>query len=413
VKVQVFVGLFVGLFALGALSSRLYERYIAEPIEEAATEEERMFQAVEHLVGGFKALKLDRAKRDDFFENKLFPLVGRIRDLRKEALNRIGENQSIQRALLLSFIGFFFLLNNDATVSAQVMITFLFLRQSAMDVIVSLPFFTEADVASRRMEALQKAVDSQPRQAGPGPSGAGEPPPAFEILEVRDIRFDYTDPQGQSTYSFGPARFEIRRNQITFIIGGNGSGKTTFLKLLLGLYFPLSGSFAADGEKIAMREQCHWFCAIFSDFHLFNGLYGVEAVDEGKLVRLLHEMELSSRTTWRGDRFSNTELSMGQKKRLALVIALMEDKPIYIFDDSFSALDFKTDAALRKALKQKTGDSTVLIVTQRVATVKNADQIIVLDRGRVVGKGKHHELMEGCKTYQEIATSQLSKEELA
>ncbi|MGB5844143.1 MAG: ABC transporter ATP-binding protein, partial [Anaerolineales bacterium] len=97
---------------------------------------------------------------------------------------------------------------------------------------------------------------------------------------------------------------------------------------------------------------------------------------------------------------------------LAIARALVKKPPIYIFDDSFSALDFKTDSALRKALKQKTSDSTVLIVTQRVATVKNADQIIVLDEGRVVGKGKHQELMDSCETYQEIAFSQLSKGEL-
>ena len=90
----------------------------------------------------------------------------------------------------------------------------------------------------------------------------------------------------------------------------------------------------------------------------------------------------------------------------------MKKPSIYIFDDSFSALDFKTDAALRRALREQTSDSSVLIVTQRVATVKNADQIIVLDEGRVVGKGNHQELMGSCETYQEIATSQLSKEEL-
>jgi ATP-binding cassette, subfamily B, multidrug efflux pump len=91
---------------------------------------------------------------------------------------------------------------------------------------------------------------------------------------------------------------------------------------------------------------------------------------------------------------------------------MVKQPPIYIFDDSFSALDFKTDAALRKALKEKTGHSTVLIVTQRVATIKNAEQIVVLDEGKVVGQGSHHELMESCETYREIATSQLSKEEL-
>ena len=108
-----------------------------------------------------------------------------------------------------------------------------------------------------------------------------------------------------------------------------------------------------------------------------------------------------------------TNVSGGQRQRLAIARALVKKPPIYIFDDSFSALDFKTDSTLRRELKRKTGDSTVLIVTQRVATVKNADQIIVLDKGRVVGKGTHHELMKSCETYQEIASSQLSKEELA
>jgi ATP-binding cassette subfamily B protein len=106
-------------------------------------------------------------------------------------------------------------------------------------------------------------------------------------------------------------------------------------------------------------------------------------------------------------------VSGGQKQRLAIARALVKQPPIYIFDDSFSALDFKTDSALRRALKRQTGDSTVLIVTQRVATVMNADQIIVLDEGRIVGKGNHYELLDSCETYQQIASSQLSAEELA
>jgi ATP-binding cassette subfamily B protein len=106
-------------------------------------------------------------------------------------------------------------------------------------------------------------------------------------------------------------------------------------------------------------------------------------------------------------------VSGGQKQRLAIARALVKKAPIYIFDDSFSALDYKTDAALRKALKANTGSSTLLIVTQRIATIKNAEQIIVLDDGRIVGKGTHQELMKGCEVYRGIALSQLSKEELA
>ena len=100
-------------------------------------------------------------------------------------------------------------------------------------------------------------------------------------------------------------------------------------------------------------------------------------------------------------------------QRLAIARALVKNPPIFVFDDSFSALDFKTDAVLRRALKEKTGDSTVLIVAQRVGTIMNADQIIVLDEGRIVGIGKHRELLNSCKTYREIASSQLTKEELA
>ena len=106
-------------------------------------------------------------------------------------------------------------------------------------------------------------------------------------------------------------------------------------------------------------------------------------------------------------------VSGGQKQRLAIARALVKKPPIYIFDDSFSALDFRTDAALRRALKQHTGDSTLLIVTQRIATVKNAEQIIVLEEGQMVGKGTHQELMQTCETYREIALSQLSMEELS
>ena len=108
-----------------------------------------------------------------------------------------------------------------------------------------------------------------------------------------------------------------------------------------------------------------------------------------------------------------TNVSGGQKQRLAIARALVKKPQIYIFDDSFSALDFKTDAKLRRALKDQTSGSTLLIVAQRISTIKNAEQIIVLDEGKIVGVGTHAELMETCDTYQEIALSQLSKEELA
>ena len=110
---------------------------------------------------------------------------------------------------------------------------------------------------------------------------------------------------------------------------------------------------------------------------------------------------------------SGSNVSGGQKQRLSIARALIKKPKIYIFDDSFSALDYKTDAALRNALKTKTNNATVILVAQRISTIKNADQILVLDEGRLVGQGTHQELMASCDTYQEIAYSQLSKEELS
>jgi ATP-binding cassette subfamily B protein len=158
---------------------------------------------------------------------------------------------------------------------------------------------------------------------------------------------------------------------------------------------------------------------LFSGTIKSNLLYADPAAEQPTLVESL-EIAQASEFVFSDEEGMDSEISQGgtnvsggQKQRLAIARALVKKPPIYIFDDSFSALDFKTDSTLRRELKRRTGESTVMIVTQRVATVKNADQIIVLDEGKVVGKGTHQELMKDCETYQEIASSQLSEEELA
>ncbi len=157
---------------------------------------------------------------------------------------------------------------------------------------------------------------------------------------------------------------------------------------------------------------------LFSGTIESNLRYADEGADEASLREAVEIAQASEFIFDKPEGFDaeiaqgGTNVSGGQKQRLAIARALVKKPPIYIFDDSFSALDFKTDSALRRELRDKTGDSTVLIVTQRVATVKNADQIVVLDDGEVVGKGSHKALMETCQTYQEIARSQLSEEEL-
>jgi ATP-binding cassette subfamily B protein len=158
---------------------------------------------------------------------------------------------------------------------------------------------------------------------------------------------------------------------------------------------------------------------LFSGTIESNLLYGNEnaSPDELKLATDIAQASefISSKTEGLQSEIAQggMNVSGGQKQRMSIARALVKKAPIYIFDDSFSALDYKTDAALRKALREHTGKSTLLIVTQRIATVKNAEQIIVLDEGHIVGKGTHQELMKDCEVYRGIALSQLSKEELS
>jgi ATP-binding cassette subfamily B protein len=243
-------------------------------------------------------------------------------------------------------------------------------------------------------------------------------------IEFRNVSFRYPGALDDVLHDIN---FTAQPGETTAFIGSTGCGKSTVINLIPRFYDVTKGGVYLDGIDVRevrqsdLRDKIGYVPQkgmLFSGTIESNLLYADqdasaetlrEAVDIAQASEFIFAEEegLDAEIAQGG-----SNVSGGQKQRLAIARALVKKPPIYIFDDSFSALDFKTDSTLRKELKDKTDDSAVLIVTQRVATVKNADQIIVLDEGRVVGKGKHHDLMKNCETYQEIATSQLSKEEL-
>ncbi|MBT3272658.1 MAG: ATP-binding cassette domain-containing protein, partial [Spirochaetales bacterium] len=214
----------------------------------------------------------------------------------------------------------------------------------------------------------------------------------------------------------------------TAIIGGTGSGKSTLVNLIPRFYDIGSGTILVDGLDIREMTQADLRAKIgfvpqnavlFSGTMADNIRYGKEdatdeeirhAVETAQAAEFIDAMEDGLESVIAQD---GTNVSGGQKQRLSIARALVRNPEIYIFDDSFSALDFKTDASLREALKAETRESTVLIVAQRVTTVMEADQIIVLDEGRIVGKGAHQDLMKDNEVYREIVFSQLSVEEIA
>lgn len=245
------------------------------------------------------------------------------------------------------------------------------------------------------------------------------------VVEFRNVSFRYPGADEDVLHDIS---FTAKPGEMTAFIGSTGSGKSTIVNLLPRFHEVTGGAILVDGTDIRevtqhdLREKIGYVpqkSALFSGTIESNLRYAdqnaslqtLQAAVEAAQAKEFVESKPEGITAEISQGGAN--VSGGQKQRLSIARALVKKPPIYILDDSFSALDFKTDAALRRAFKTYSADSALLIVTQRVSTIKNAEQIIVLDEGRIVGKGTHKELMETSETYREIATSQLTQEELA
>ena len=244
-------------------------------------------------------------------------------------------------------------------------------------------------------------------------------------VEFRDVSFRYPGAEEDVLHDLS---FIARPGETTAFIGSTGSGKSTVVNLIPRFYDVTQGAILVDGMDIRavtqhdLRDQIGYVPqkgTLFSGTIESNLRYAREDATADDLRRAT-DIAQASEFIFAGPEGLDTEIAQGganvsggQRQRLAIARALVKQPPIYIFDDSFSAVDFKTDAALRRARKERTGGSTVFIVTQRVSTIMTAEQIIVLDEGKIAGKGTHRELMDTCETYREIALSQLSQEALA
>ncbi len=244
-------------------------------------------------------------------------------------------------------------------------------------------------------------------------------------IEFRNVTFSYP---GAEEPAIRDISFDAKPGEVTAIIGGTGSGKSTLVNLIPRFYDPASGSIRVDDVDIrempqeALRGKLGFVpqkAMLFNDTIAGNIRYGRQQASDEEVAHAAETAQAREFILAMPEGFQSViaqggaNLSGGQKQRLAIARALVRKPEIYIFDDTFSALDFKTDAQLRAALRRETAEATVIIVAQRVNTVMDADRIIVLDDGRVVGAGTHRELLRTCDVYREIVLSQLSEEELA
>ena len=246
-------------------------------------------------------------------------------------------------------------------------------------------------------------------------------------IEFKNVSFKYKDAK---EYALKNISFTAHKGEIVAFIGSTGSGKSTLINLIPRLYDTTSGEVLVDGinvkeySKKDLNNKLGYVpqrAILFSGTVLSNVAYGIDETGDEILEKVKKSISVAQGTdfienmknTYNGNiAEGGTNVSGGQKQRLNIARAIYKNPEIYIFDDSFSALDYKTDRNLRLELKKQTVDATNIIIAQRIGTIKNADKIIVLDEGEIVGMGTHKELLKTCKVYREIAYSQLSKEEL-
>lgn len=295
----------------------------------------------------------------------------------------------------------------------QVIMAFLMLVM----IFVMLPRVTvSAGRVNEVLDTKARIVDGKETQGKPGMKGE---------IEFRDVSFRYPDADGDTIHHIS---FTAHHGQTVALIGATGCGKSSIINLIPRLYDATSGQVLVDGVDVrdytqdALRSKIGFVpqkAFLFAGTVSSNVGYGEDkasgaairkAVSIAQAAEFVESPEVGySGTVAQG----GSNFSGGQKQRLSIARAVARDPEILVFDDSFSALDYKTDRALRQALRQQTGGTTNIIVAQRIGTIRDADCILVIEDGAIVGKGTHRELMESCKVYQEIAYSQLSKEELA
>ena len=245
-------------------------------------------------------------------------------------------------------------------------------------------------------------------------------------IEFKNVSFKYPDAE---EYLLKDISFKVNKGETIAFIGSTGSGKSTLINLIPRFYDATEGTVLVDGIDVKEYKQSYLFnklgyvpqkAVIFSGSVIDNVAYGEskeeksdtlikEAIEVAQAKEFVEKMDKGYKTNLAG---RGTNISWGQKQRIAIARAIARKPEIYIFDDSFSALDYKTDSILRKALKKYTKEATCVIVAQRIGTIMHADKIMVLDNGECVGFGTHEELLKKCQVYKQIALSQLSKEEL-
>jgi putative ATP-binding cassette transporter len=380
--------------ALGAATYYWIDNDMRERIAHARTRETALFDALADTLRGFKELKLGRARQRDH--------AGYVATLAREFRELWVTSETLYQLVNIVSQAFMFLLiaivafavpmftHMGGVAIFQVVATVLFMMTPLETLLSAIPSLSKARVSLAAIERLEANLDSDAAEAGE----AAANPMTFDKIGFRDVHFRFENAVAEESFDVGPLDLDIRRNEILFVIGGNGAGKTTFLKLLTGLYQPMQGSIEVDGRKLAASEGQSYremFAAVFGDFHLFTRLYGLSNPDPATVTALLTELGIANKTQVRDGALSTVNLSTGQRKRLAYAVNRLADRQIYVFDEFAADQDPQFRAYFYRELlpRLKRDGKTVIAVTHDDRWFAAADRVLKMDYGRVAEIVEH------------------------
>ena len=361
---------------------------------EAVSQDNKFLHGFGDLIDGFKELKMNSAKVHDFLFNHLEPLTSEAKDSRIAAGLLINRNSVLMVcSMFIVLVALIFLLPvlspAEAPKLAKLTIFVVFIFGPLNQAVGVYPLFNEAAASIKEIQRVEQQLDSIYERGLADPVATTGPVLSFDTLRCTALAFSYRDERGQPSFSLEPFDFELSTGELVFITGGNGSGKSTFLKVLVGLYPPASGTIAVDGMLIDRDNRQSYrnlFSAIFSDFHLFDRLYGIKEVDRAKLHSLLEMTDLADKTSIVDHQITSLNLSSGQRKRLALVLSILEDKPILLLDEWAAEQDppfrRKFYREILPWLKQQ--QKTVVAVTHDDDHYDVADRVLKMRFGKFV-----------------------------
>ncbi|MBP2229020.1 putative ATP-binding cassette transporter [Azospirillum agricola] len=367
------------------------QRTTMRDLEVAVAKETEFFDALGHLVDGFKEVKINHRKNDDVFD-RISHVARETEAIMVRVVRRYTNHLVVSQTLIYLILAVlvFVLPSLEWSKPETIMkltAAVLFLVAPLENVQFASHFHMKAQVSLRSIQALERsldrALDREDLAADPDPARFAD----FRTLELRNVVFRY--PGNEHTFQIGPLNLTIERGQTTFIVGGNGCGKSTLLKVLTGLYQPQSGRIVIDGQDVApaaLPSYRELFGCIFADFHLFDRLYGLEGTDPARINALIADMGLGGKTEYRDGRFTNLDLSTGQRKRLALIAALLEDKPIHVFDEWAADQDPEFRARFYDVILPglRAEGKTIIAVTHDDRYFGQCQQLVKLDYGEFV-----------------------------